>query len=191
MRTPVPRLDGYNPVSLRVSFLYNFFYFLRNFILAFQTTQGRVTLLQMPDLDSLMQKAVIRLVCDYHDRRTLAAKLKSLGLTTQNYRDMLDDQTFVEQLDKELQKRYKNLDKDAKLALASLVTGGDLNAIKYFHEFSGLYRPQNETVINLTLILARLMEVLVKYLPPEQLELVANEIETTVLELPRSLSETG
>jgi len=130
----------------------------------------------------LNQKMALKLVLDYHDKRSLKAKLNSLQLTTLTWNQWLKDPKFKDKLRKEIDKRFGDLESDAKLSLAQLVVSGDLNAIRYFHEFAGLYRPESETVINLTRVVSRLMEVLVKYLTPEQLEEVANVIEVGVTE---------
>jgi len=130
---------------------------------------------------AMKQKMAIKLVLDVNDSRTLKAKLTSIGATTIEYGQWLKDPTFLKKLNTGIDRRFSNLQGDAKLGLAKLVIDGDLQAIKYFHEFTGLFKPENETVVNLTKILAQLMEVLVRYIDPGLLSQIADELESKVL----------
>lgn len=130
----------------------------------------------------VLQKAAIRLVVDVYDKRSLKAKLQSIGLTTIIWNQWLKERTFQSVLKREIDKHFGGLETDAKLSLARLVIDGDLQAIKYYHEFTGIYRPglENETVLNLSKVLAKMMEILVKYVEPEKLESLADELEASV-----------
>ena len=130
-----------------------------------------------------MQKAAIELVCNYHDPRTLNGKLKTLNLTTPLYNQWLKNPYFFKALQREMNRRFAtNLQIDAQSALGHLIANEkDLQAVKYFHEVTGIYRPQTETQVNLTVILGKLMEVLVRFVEPSRLPELANEIETKVL----------
>lgn len=130
---------------------------------------------------AIRQKMVIKVLLDVHDARTIKAKLSSVGSTTLEYQQWLKDPLFKKKLNSAIDRRFNNLEGEAKLALGKLVLGGDLQAIKYFHEFTGLFRPESETVVNLTKILAQLMEILVRYVEPAQLSEIATEIEAKVL----------
>ena len=47
-------------------------------------------------------------------------------------------------------------------------------------EFTGLHKPENETNMNLVIILGRLMEVLSRFVTPEVMAQIADEIETVI-----------
>lgn len=132
---------------------------------------------------SPLQRAAIRLISDYHDKRPIRQKLKDLSATSTDYNSWLKIPAFRSHLEKAVDRSLSHSPLDSKLALSQLILDKDLNAIKYYNELTGIYRPNNETVLNLSLILSRLMDVLVKYLPAEQLSLVADELEMVVLDV--------
>lgn len=136
-----------------------------------------------------IQKTAIAYILDYHDKRPIRVKLKDLNVTTNQYQKWLQDAKFQKLLQDELSRRFKYLDIDAKLSLSKLVLDGDLQAIKYYYEFTGLYRPNNETTVNLTVIMAKLMDVLVRHIEPEVLDTVALAIEREIL-MPDSQRES-
>lgn len=140
-----------------------------------------VKLMQKADLDTVKRTA-ISYILDYHDKRPIRVKLKDLGVTTSQYNDWLKEERFHTLLKRELDARFKNVDIDAQLGLSRLVLDGDLNAIKYYYEFTGKYRPSTETNVNITVVLAKLMDVLVRHLDSEILDVIANEIENEVLQ---------
>lgn len=137
-------------------------------------------LMQKADLDTVKRTA-ISYILDYHDKRPIRVKLKDLGVTTTQYNDWLKEERFHTLLKRELDARFKNVDIDAQLGLSRLVLDGDLNAIKYYYEFTGKYRPSTETNVNITVVLAKLMDVLVRHLDSEILDTIATEIEREVL----------
>lgn len=128
------------------------------------------------------QRTALSYILDYHDKRPIRLKLKDINVTTHEYQEWLQQENFQRVLRKELDLRFKNLDIDAKLGLSRLILEGDLNAIKYYYEFTGLYRPQTETQVNLTVIIAKLMDVLVRHVNPESLDTIASEIERDVFQ---------
>lgn len=142
--------------------------------------QESVKLAQKVDPDTLKRTA-ISYILDYHDKRPIRVKLKDLGVTTTDYNNWLKEERFHTLLKRELDARFKNVDIDAQLGLARLVLDGDLNAIKYYYEFTGKYRPSTETNVNITIVLAKLMDVLVRHLDSEVLDTIATEIEREVL----------
>jgi hypothetical protein len=129
----------------------------------------------------LKQQMAIKLLLDLNDARTVKAKLTSIGSSTLEYNQWLKNPDFAKRLNSAIDKRFTGLEQEAKLSLGKLVLAGDLQAIKYFHEFTGLFRPESETVINLTKILAQLMEILMRYVEPEQLTEIATLLEEKIL----------
>jgi hypothetical protein len=118
------------------------------------------------------------LVLDFADSRSLAAKLKELGLTTRKWNALLKVKKNKEYFQKRVDEMFdEDVKTEAKVALAKLVAAGDLNTIKYFHEFTGIYRGEAQTVAQLQQIILILMEILAKHVSPAVLMTVAEEIE--------------
>lgn len=132
-----------------------------------------------PEREILSGKQLVAVdsVLNLHDKRSLNSKLKEAGVTTREWQAWLAEPEFVKYLRKQTKERFKNVDIDADLALAQLVSNGDLSAIKYYHEFTGIYRPGTEVGANLTVIMSRILEILAKHVTKEVLLAVAAELE--------------
>jgi hypothetical protein len=131
-----------------------------------------------------------------HDKRTFQAKLKAFGISPAKFSNWLREERYFAYYKMEVNKAFSSeTPLLARQALLRSVEAGDLNAIKFFLEYSGEYRPQaisdSQTLANVTTILAKLMEILTRYLQPEALEAVAREIETTCLEAPQQKGLTA
>jgi hypothetical protein len=74
------------------------------------------------------------------------------------------------------------------LALARNVDNGDLQSIKYFNELTGRYRGNDETVVNLMVLLGRMMEVLAKHVEPQILAAIADELDNVIDVQPKDLN---
>lgn len=124
-----------------------------------------------------IQLAVANILLNTHDRTTIRKKLQAMGVTTTQFQAWQKQEAFQNYLRRESIARFNNTDIDARLSLTKLVQDSDLNAIKYYFELSGIYNPANQQLINLTSILATLMEILVRYLGPQELQEVAEQLE--------------
>jgi hypothetical protein len=124
-------------------------------------------------------------VLDLTDQRSVTAKLKEFGFTTKKWQGWLKRKPNREYFDKLFEERFADVDTNAKLALSKNVMSGDLQSIKYYHEFTGKFRPSSQAeVIVLSQLVVRLMEILAKYVEPDVLAQVADEIEgVEILEL--------
>lgn len=126
------------------------------------------------------QVLAVNVVSNLHDRRSIATKLKSINVTTAIWNGWLRQQHFSDYFRSHLARRFNNTDIDAQISLSQNVQSGDLQSIKYYHELTGIYRPDNELTRNLSQILASLMEILAKYVSPEVLVRVADEFEGAI-----------
>lgn len=132
----------------------------------------------------------VTIICDTADKRSTSAKLKAIGLTTKQWQALLRKPEHDDYFQKRLNEAFGQTEQNAKLSLAKNVEAGDLPSIKYYHEFTGKYRPNNETALNLAFLLGRLMEILAKRIEPGLLAEIADEIDT-VLEIKELESGTS
>jgi hypothetical protein len=122
------------------------------------------------------------LICDISDKRTKAAKLKDAGLTTRQWTGFLKRRSHYNYFQERLNRVWNDeVEPNAKLAISRAVESGDLQAVKYFHEYTDRYRPQDQQIVNLSLIISGLLEILAKHLNKELLQTVATELEATGL----------
>ena len=139
----------------------------------------------------------VTLVCDISDKRSLAAKLKDAGLTTRQWSGFLKRRSHYEFFESRLNRVWNDeVEQKAKLALMRSVEAGDLTAVKYFHEYTDRYRPQDTQILNLQIIITGLLEILAKHLNKQQLTAVAAEFEATGILSPpvgnsRAIDTTG
>jgi len=121
------------------------------------------------------------MIADIYDKRSIGAKLKSVNLNTKQWNGHLKNPDFRKYFQGLVEERFgKDVSTLAKVGIARGVENGDLNAIKYYHEMSGEYRPQNEEVMQLHMIIARMMEVLAKFVSAEVLGQIANELDQAI-----------
>lgn len=134
------------------------------------------------ELDPSFVIAVNSLV-DISDKRSKVIKLKAVGLTTQKFNVLLRNSLNKKYYESRAEEAFKNVAPVAKTSLGKLVEVGDLQAIKYYHEFTGEHDPNREINNNLTKMIALLMEILIKHVNKETVEAISREFDTRILEL--------
>ncbi len=117
------------------------------------------------------------LISDVGDKRSKAAKLKSLDLTTADWEGFMLNPEFAKFFHDLIDTKFQSYSTSAKVGLGKLIESGELNAIKYYHEFTGEFKPQQQEVLNLQMIIAQLMELLAKFVTVEQLGQIADHME--------------
>lgn len=132
----------------------------------------------LPELLTPEQVLAVNLILNVYDKRSLQTKLKSISVTTSKWSAWLNDPNFSRHLASQIDKRFNFLEQDAKLALAKNIQDGDLNSIKFYLELTGKFSPQAPAVqVNVNLIVNRILDVLVKYVPAPTLSQIADELE--------------
>lgn len=121
----------------------------------------------------------VDLVTDTIDKRSTTVKLKQAGLTSQRWNNLLKDKRHYNYFKKIHEEKFKQLKQTAEIALSKNVESGDLQSIKFFFEYDNIYRPETE-LGNISIILAKLMEILVQYVQPSQLQEVADKFEGAI-----------
>lgn len=122
------------------------------------------------------------LLCDTLDKRARSVKLKAIGMSSKRFNVLLEDKEHLEFYRKRVDKAFKGTSESAKLSLSKNVEAGDLQSIKYFHEFSQEYDPNQELKLNLNKLINLFMEVLVHHVPVETVEAISRDFEIKLLE---------
>lgn len=123
------------------------------------------------------------LLCDSNDKRSKSVKLKTVGMTTRRWEQLLEEPDHRDYFVARVDKAFNNVAQAAKLAIAKNVESGDLQSIKYFHEFQGIHDPNKEIQTNLYKIISLFMEVLIRHAPPGVVDAVSREFDVKLLEL--------
>lgn len=124
--------------------------------------------------------AACSLICDPANKASLAAKLKLVPMKTSEWQVLLNDPVNQKYFKARINKAFAGADDSAKLSLMKNVEAGDLQSIKYFHEFTGIYRPNTETLLNLGVLLSQLMEILATFVSQDILLQIANRFEKVI-----------
>ncbi len=122
----------------------------------------------------------VDLLSDITDKRSKSAKLKAAGISTMRFDKFLDKPNYRDYFLGAMDRVRAKAVVSGDLALIRNVENGDLQSIKYFYELTGKYRGEQETVTNLVLLLAKVMEVLAKHVDPAVLQTVADELESAI-----------
>lgn len=113
-----------------------------------------------------------------HDKRTLNAKLKALGISPQKWEAFLRNPAHRAYFDKNVKRVFGDTDFYAQIQLTNLVQTGDLQAIKYYNEVVGKYRPDSESSTRDFLkVIMQLMEILARKLTPDVLDVISREFD--------------
>lgn len=128
---------------------------------------------------------VAQSVLDLSDSRSLGAKIKEfapVGVTSKSWTKWMEKPANLKFFNEVLEKRFdKDVERNAQLAVARNVSAGDMTTIKWYYEMTNKYRPANQNTENLSVLLGLVMQILVKHLDPEVIDVVADELETLPL----------
>lgn len=137
------------------------------------------------------QLMAVQILFDFHDNRSDKKKLADLGISTQTYQGWLKDPSFQEFIQARAQQLIPLNIPDIERALLDKARAGDLAAIKFIYEKSGiynasenamrlqaeLYRQQN--AFDVQSFMLRVIEVLQIHLSaaPETLKAIATDLK--------------
>ena len=122
----------------------------------------------------------VSLICDSMDKRSRAAKLKAIGMSQQKFKTLLRKKNHKEFYNKSISDAWGEFDEVAKMALLRNADSGDLQSIKYIYELTNTYRPNQELLLNLGVIIGKFMEILSPYLTKDQLLEIADKFEGVI-----------
>lgn len=114
------------------------------------------------------QLLVANTMLDLIDTRSEKKKLQDLGISTSKYQQWLKDPVFSTYLRERAESMIAGeLQHDALLALGDKVRSGDINAIKYYHEFTNRFIPvanrgagTNGATADIQGLLVRIIEII-------------------------------
>lgn len=130
-----------------------------------------------PDI-SPEQLAAILTIINFEDKRTRGTKLRELGLTPSQWQGWLKQDSFRETLIQLSGANFKNAQYIANEALVKAMDRGDVNAIKFYSELTGNYKPATQQVHNIKIILARVVEAIQRHVrDPDTLRRIGEDFE--------------
>ncbi len=97
---------------------------------------------------SAVQILVANFMLDLNDTRSDKKKLQDLDVSTQQWNAWLREPAMIEYMNNYVDHIIKSSGHEADIALLDKVKAGDLPSIKYFHEYTGKYRSQPASGVN-------------------------------------------
>lgn len=128
------------------------------------------------------QVVLANMILNTHDKTSIRQKLEMVGVSSQQYHAWLREPAFQNYLRKRAETQFAGADHAAYTGLIKAVENNDFNAIKFFFEMRGIYNPKLDVNINIEVVVMQLIEVVAKYVSPEILAKIAEEIEKIATE---------
>lgn len=127
------------------------------------------------------QMAAILTVTNYLDKRSQSTKLKSLGITNQQWQGWIKDPKFRTYLHSISSDSFNDALHTAHEGLMKKVESGDVNAVKFYMEVTGRYTENSGQIENMKIIIAKLIEVIQRRIKdPELLRAISTDFNTVL-----------
>lgn len=134
------------------------------------------------DFDPLFVLACEKIL-DANSSKSFSARIKELsplGITSTTWTNWMKEPKYFNYANTIFKARFdKDVDLQADMALARNVMAGDLPSIKFYKEITGKFRPQTESQIAVVTMMNIFFEIVSKYLSPEVIDSVAEELENS------------
>lgn len=133
---------------------------------------------ELPDeLSSEQVAAAIRFL-DIEDKRTLATKLREIGVSTTQWYAWMKDPVFKEFV---LSNSTKDFEENLHLAQQGLMRAidrGETHAIKFYYELTGRHSQETGQISNIKVVLAQIIEAIQRHVKdPDTLRAISNDFD--------------
>lgn len=142
-----------------------------------------IQMINTDGLVSIEQAYLINLMLDTFDRRGIREKLKALKdtmgieITFAQYNAWMKDPNFKRYLVKRAEIQFDSIAPVAKNKIVQAIEAGNLAAIEYYHEMTGIYSRRSAEMLDMRKLLAQIIDILSRHVQPEVLQAVATELE--------------
>lgn len=126
-------------------------------------------------LDPLFVIAVSE-VTNVTNKASKEAKLKKVGVTPRQWDAWLLNEENYNYYKYMVKSQWNRAEDSAQLGIMAGIEKQDLQAIRYYHEFTGRFKPSTELNVNLGVIVAHMMEIFSRYVDPATLSKIADEL---------------
>ena len=127
--------------------------------------------------------ATANVLLDFSDRRSKSAKLKSLGVTTQQYNAWKSNRYFNAYCTERAEQLLPASMNEAHTALLQNVERGETQSLKLFYEITGRHNPSAQASFNAEQLVGRIFEIITtRVKDPAILEAIAQDIGNMALQ---------
>ena len=126
---------------------------------------------------SPQQAAVLNVLEDFSDTRSLTSKLKSAGVSRAQYNAWLKDPLFHDLYEKRVESHLKDSHLAALGTIMSAAENGDVKAAEKVLEINGRYSPQNAELQNARAVVQSLVEAIQRHVSdPETVQAIISDV---------------
>lgn len=123
------------------------------------------------------QSAVLNILEDFSDARSLTAKLKSAGVSRTQFNGWLKDPLFRDLYEKRIESQLRDAHLPALSTLMTASENGDAKAAEKILEINGRYSTQNAELQNARAVVQSLVEAIQKHVTdPETVQKIIAEV---------------
>lgn len=125
-----------------------------------------------------LQVAAALKYMDIHDKRSLSAKLKEIGVTTIQWNGWMRGKRFRDFVIDGIGRDFEENVHEAQMGLRKAMEDGNPNAIKLYYELTKRYNSNEGQIGNLKVVLAQVIEAVQRHVTdPETLALISRDFE--------------
>lgn len=125
-----------------------------------------------------IQLAVIALLANHTDRRSLTSKLASLGVGLSEYRNWQKESKFRSLYNSVVKDMLEESYHEVQAGLINQAAKGDVNAVKFYYEITKKWDPNAKETLDVKVVLAAVIEIITTHITdPAQLAAIANDIQ--------------
>jgi hypothetical protein len=126
---------------------------------------------------TIQQAAVLNILEDFSDPRTLSAKLKSAGVPRAAYNAWLKDPIFARMYEQRIESHLRQAHLSALSTIMTIAENGDLRAAEKVLEINGRYNPQAVELQNARAVVQSLVESMQRHIKdPAVLKAIIDEV---------------
>lgn len=132
---------------------------------------------------SARQLAAVSAMLNLVDRRSDEKKLRDIGVSTEEWSTWMLNKTFANYVAQRSENLIENSVHEAHLGLMRSVRQGNTAAIQLYYKLTGRYDPDNESNVNVRLVIGRVLEAIQKHIKdPAKLNALAVEMSQIAIE---------
>lgn len=131
---------------------------------------------ELPKGLTKLQLAAALKFLDVEDKRSLATKLKEIGVTTSQWYGWMKGKRFRDFVTDNTTRDFEESLHEAQMGLRKAVSDGNPAAIKLYYELTNRYNSNDGQIGNLKVVISQIIEAVQRHVTdPETLELIASD----------------
>lgn len=119
---------------------------------------------------SPQQSAVLNILENFSDGRSITAKLKDAGVSRTQFNGWLKDPLFYKLYDDRVESHLRTAHLPALSTIMAAAENGDVKAAERILEINGRYNPQNAELQNARVVVSAIVDAIQKHVPDPEVQ---------------------